>query len=136
MDLGTGVLLDVGLPGMSGIEGIRLLRGRNPSLPFLALTVYDDDERVFEALCAGAYGYLLKNTPPAKLLECLREVVAGGAPMSPEIARRVVVLFREFRPPEKSNCRLTLQEKELLKLLAGRTEGIGVDADGPLPGAE
>lgn len=111
------VITDIGLPGMSGIEGIRLLREKHPNLPFIALTVYDDDERVFEALCAGAYGYLLKNTPPAKLLDCLREVVAGGAPMSPEIARRVVVLFRDFRPPVKSDCHLTTQEREVLKLL-------------------
>lgn len=111
------VVTDIGLPGMSGIEGIRFLREKHAELPFIALTVYDDDERVFEALCAGAYGYLLKNTPPAKLLDCLREVVAGGAPMSPEIARRVVKLFRDFRPPEKTDCHLTSQEKELLKLL-------------------
>ena len=111
------VITDIGLPGMSGIEGIRILREKHPDLPFIALTVYDDDERVFEALCAGAYGYLLKNTPPAKLLDCLREVVAGGAPMSPEVARRVVVLFREFGPPERAISQLTPQETELLKLL-------------------
>lgn len=111
------VVTDIGLPGMSGIDGIRVLREKHATLPFIALTVYDDDERVFDALCAGAYGYLLKNTPPAKLLDCLREVVAGGAPMSPEIARRVVKLFRDFRPPEKTDCHLTSQEKELLKLL-------------------
>ena len=111
------VITDIGLPGMSGIEGIRILRERHPNLPFIALTVYDDDERVFDALCAGAYGYLLKNTPPAKLLDSLREVVNGGAPMSPEIARRVVKLFRDFRPPERSDSHLTPQEKGLLKLL-------------------
>lgn len=111
------VLTDIGLPGLTGIEGIRLIRERHPEMPFVALTVYDDDERVFEALCAGAYGYLLKNTPPAKLLECLREVVNGGAPMSPEIARRVVQIFRDFRPPEKSDCNLTAREKEILRLL-------------------
>lgn len=111
------ILTDIGLPGLSGIEGIKLIRERHPQMPFVTLTIYDDDERIFEALCAGAYGYLLKNTPPAKLLDCLREVVAGGAPMSPEIARRVVTLFRDYRPPEKSNCNLTPQEKEILKLL-------------------
>lgn len=111
------VLTDLGLPGLSGVEGIKLIRARHPDVPFVALTVYDDDERVFEALCAGAYGYLLKNTPPARLLECLREVVSGGAPMSPEIARRVVTLFRDYRPPEKSEHQLTPQEKEILKLL-------------------
>jgi DNA-binding NarL/FixJ family response regulator len=114
------VITDIGLPGLSGTEGIRLLRERHPDLPFIALTVYDDDEEVFDALCAGACGYLLKNTPPARLLESLREVVSGGAPMSPEVARRVVRLFREFRPPERSNQHLTPQETALLKLL---TEG-------------
>ena len=111
------VISDLGLPGMSGAEGIRILRERFPQLPILALTVYNDDEDVFEALCAGACGYLLKNTPPARLLESVREVVDGGAPMSPQVARRVVDLFREFRPPERAECHLTPQEKELLRLL-------------------
>jgi DNA-binding NarL/FixJ family response regulator len=111
------VITDLGLPGMSGTEGIRILRERYPELPILALTVYNDDKDVFQALCAGACGYLLKNTPPARLLESVREVVEGGAPMSPQVARRVVALFREFRPPERASCHLTPQEKELLKLL-------------------
>ena len=95
------ILTDIGLPGMDGIEGTRLLRERFPDVPILALTVYDDDENVFNAICAGASGYLLKNTPPARLLESLREVADGGAPMSPDIARRVITLFREFRPPAR-----------------------------------
>ena len=111
------VLTDIGLPGMSGVEGTKLLKARYPELPIVALTVYDDDEDVFDALCAGASGYLLKNTPPARLLESLREVVSGGAPMSPEIARRVVNLFRAFRPPERAVHRLTQQESGLLKLI-------------------
>ena len=112
------VLTDIGLPGMSGIGGIRLLRERFPDLALLALTIYDSDEQVFSALCAGASGYLLKNTPPARLLEALQEVANGGAPMSPEVARRVVHLFREFRPADHASFRLTPQENELLKLLA------------------
>jgi DNA-binding NarL/FixJ family response regulator len=111
------VLTDIGLPGMSGIEGIRLLKERYPNLPVVALTVYDDDEDIFDALCAGACGYLLKNVPPARLLESLKEVVSGGAPMSPEIARRVVNLFREFRAPERAPHSLTQQEAELLRLM-------------------
>jgi DNA-binding NarL/FixJ family response regulator len=79
--------------------------------------VYDNDVNVFNAICAGASGYLLKNTPPARLLESLKEVTDGGAPMSPEIARRVITLFREFRPPERASCHLTPQETELLKLM-------------------
>ncbi|HYK90228.1 MAG TPA: response regulator transcription factor [Acidobacteriota bacterium] len=111
------VLTDIELPLMDGIEGIRLLRERYTDLPIVALTIYDDDEKVFNALCAGASGYLLKNTPPARLLECVKEVIAGGSPMSPEVARRVIRMFREIRPPERSSCRLTTQETELLKLL-------------------
>lgn len=111
------ILTDVGLPGMSGIDGIKLLRERMPEVPILALTVYDTDDQVFAALCAGASGYLLKNTPPARLLESLTEVASGGAPMSPEIARRVVELFREFRPPAQADYRLTPQESTLLRLL-------------------
>lgn len=111
------ILTDLGLPGMSGIEGIRALRERHLDVPIIALTVYDNDEQIFAALCAGATGYLLKNTPPARLLESLREVMDGGAPMSPEVARRVIRLFREFRPPEQADYHLTPQENELLKLL-------------------
>lgn len=111
------VLVDIGLPGMSGIEGIQLLKERYPQVMLLMLTVYDDDERIFDALCAGASGYLLKKTPPARLLECLREAVSGGAPMSPEVARRVIGLFRDIRPPDRADYRLTPHEIRLLKLL-------------------
>lgn len=111
------ILTDIGLPGMSGIEGIRILRERWPDVPVVALTVYDNDDQVFNALCAGASGYLLKNMPPARLLESIAEVLAGGAPMSPEVARRVLRLFREIRPPAHAPYHLTRQESELLRLL-------------------
>ena len=111
------ILTDIGLPGISGIRGTEILRERFPDVPILALTVYDNDDQVFNALCAGATGYLLKNTPPARLLESIREAANGGAPMSPEVARRVIRLFREFRPPESASYNLTAQETELLKLL-------------------
>jgi DNA-binding NarL/FixJ family response regulator len=112
------LLLDIGLPGMSGIEGIPLLRERCPQSLILVLSVYDDDDRIFSALCAGASGYLLKNTAPVKLLESLREAVSGGSPMSPEVARRVVLLFRKFGPPEQADYDLTPHESRLLRLLA------------------
>jgi DNA-binding NarL/FixJ family response regulator len=112
------MLVDIGLPGLSGIEGIRLLRERRPQMRTVALTIYQDDDRIFEALCAGASGYLLKKTPPDRLLECLREVMAGGAPMSPEVASRVLALFREHRPAEQAEHHLTPHELRLLKLLA------------------
>jgi DNA-binding NarL/FixJ family response regulator len=111
------VLSDIGLPGMSGIEGIRLLKERYPQLLLLMLTVYEDDERIFDALCAGASGYLLKKTPPARLLESLKEAVTGGAPMSPEVASRVIALFRDIRPPERADYQLTPHETRILKLL-------------------
>ena len=117
-DLPSAALVDIGLPGMNGVDGISILKQRHPQLTLLMLTVYDDDERVFDALCAGATGYLLKKTPPARLLECLQEAVAGGAPMSPEVARRVIRLFREIHPPDRSDYDLTPHELRLLKLLA------------------
>ena len=114
------VLMDLALPGMSGIDGIRIIHARHPGLKLVALTIYEDDDRIFEALCAGASGYLLKKTPPPRLFECLQEVVHGGAPMSPEVAGRVVALFRDFRPPVLAEHHLTPHEVRLLALL---TEG-------------
>jgi DNA-binding NarL/FixJ family response regulator len=111
------VLSDIGLPGMDGIEGIKRLKERYPKMFILMLTVYDDDDRIFDALCAGACGYLLKRTSPARLLESLKEAVTGGAPMSPEIAARVISLFRDIRPPERADYELTPHEVRLLKLL-------------------
>jgi DNA-binding NarL/FixJ family response regulator len=117
LDVPDVALVDIGLPGISGIEGIRELKNRFPDTLPLMLTVYQDDERIFEALCAGACGYLLKKTPPARLLECVKEAVAGGAPMSPEVAQRVVSLFRKIRPPANVDYELTPHELRILKLL-------------------
>lgn len=111
------VLSDIGLPGMDGIEGVRILKEKYPHLTILMLSVYDDNERIFDALCAGAVGYLLKKTPPAKLIEGLRDAISGGAPMSPEVARKVITLFKDFRPPEKVDYDLTPHEIRLLRLL-------------------
>jgi DNA-binding NarL/FixJ family response regulator len=111
------LLSDIGLPGMDGIEGIRKLKADHPEMNVLMITVFDDDERIFDALCAGATGYLLKRTPPAKLLENIREAVSGGAPMSPEVASRVIKLFREVRPAARIDHDLTPHETRLLKLL-------------------
>lgn len=111
------ILIDIGLPGISGLEGIQILHERQPQLLLVVLTVFDDDERIFQALCVGAAGYLLKKTPPERLLASLREVVAGGAPMSPEVARRVVHLFRKFHPPAQAEHDLTPHETRILKLL-------------------
>lgn len=119
------LLMDIQLPGMSGVEGVRLVRERHPSVEVLMLTVLAERARIFESICAGACGYLLKDTPPARLLESLREAKEGGAPMSPEIARKVVELFRKAPPPPAEEFHLTAQETKLLGLLA---EGHGYQA--------
>lgn len=110
------IMTDIGLPGLSGIDGIRVFREILPEIVILALTIYENNDKIFNALCAGATGYLLKNTPPARLLDALKEAIAGGSPMSPEVARRVVKLFRDFQPVSASYD-LTPQERHLLKLL-------------------
>jgi len=111
-------LVDIGLPGMSGIEGIKILKEKFPPMLLLMNTIFDDDERIFDALCAGASGYLLKKTPPAELLERVNEAILGGAPMSPEVARRTLSLFREIRPPERVDYDLTPHDLRLLTLVA------------------
>lgn len=112
------LLLDIHLPGMTGTDGIRLLRERFPETQILMLTVYAHDDKVFESICRGAGGYLLKTTPPAKLLEAIREAVSGGAPMSPEIARKVIHMFQKYGPSGPIERRLSPQEARLIGLLA------------------
>ena len=116
-DLPEVVLVDIGLPGRSGIEGIRLLKARYPALVMVVLSVFDDDRRVFEAICAGASGYLLKKTPALRLLQGIRDAAAGGASMSPEIAARVIGLFRQTRPAPLEDHDLTPHEIRVLTLL-------------------
>lgn len=116
-DLPDVVLVDIGLPGKSGIEGIRLLNERYPELVLVVLTVFDDDQRIFEAICAGASGYLLKKTPAPRLIQGIRDAAAGGSPMSPEIAARVIALFRQSRPAPPEDHDLTPHEIRVLKLL-------------------
>jgi DNA-binding NarL/FixJ family response regulator len=110
-------LLDIHLPGMSGSEGVALLRERFYSAQVVMLTVFAEREKVFESICNGACGYLLKKTPPARLLDGIREAHEGGAPMTPEIARKVVSLFQEMRPKNEHH-HLTGQEVRLLSLFA------------------
>lgn len=112
------LLLDIHLPGMLGSDGVKLFREKFPAMQVLMLTIYAEQDKIFESICNGACGYLLKKTPPAKLLEAIREAHEGGAPMSPEIARKVVTLFQATKPPEKPEEQLTLQEIKLLQLLA------------------
>jgi len=107
-------LMDIGLPGMSGIEAVALLKNRLPSTEILMLTVYDDDRKIFDSLCAGASGYLLKNTPPDEILEAIREINAGGAPMSARIARRVLEKFRESERRSGPDEQFSGRELEIL----------------------
>lgn len=113
------LLLDIRLPGEPGSRAVRRFVERFPDLVVVMLTLYADDEHVFEALCNGASGYLLKKTPPSRILEAAAEAHAGGAPMSPEVARRVVQLFRRFPgPSEPTKAHLTPQEHRFLTLLS------------------
>lgn len=112
------LLLDIHLPGMPGSEAVRLFHDRFPQMRVVMFTVFEDDARIFTSLCNGATGYVLKKTPPAKLFQALRDARDGGAPLSPEIARRVVELFRRMRPQELASEALTATEVRLLALLA------------------
>ena len=112
------LLLDINLPGMPGSEAVRIFHERHPAMSILMLTLHDDEDRIFESLCNGASGYLLKKTPPARLLEAIREAREKGAPLSPEIAHKVVRLFRDIRPPSRVEADLTRLETKLLSLLA------------------
>lgn len=108
------VLMDVELPGMSGIECAKILKEAHPNLDIIMLTVHDDEDSIFKSLEAGAYGYLTKNIFPSKLLSAIKEVHNGGAPMSSQIARKVVTSFKDFSHPAAN---LTKREKEVLTLL-------------------
>lgn len=117
------LLLDIHLPGMPGSEGVRVFRLRHPNMQVVMLTVFDDADRVFESICNGACGYLLKKTAPKELLEAISQAHHGGAPMTPEIARKVIDLFRRVAPPPaKAEHGLSARELEVLSLLA---EGYG-----------
>lgn len=114
------VLMDINLPGLDGVECVRQLKAELPKLQFIMITVYDDSDRIFNALAAGATGYMLKQTPRKELLESLLEVHRGGSPMSSGIARKVVQCFRKTPPedPENELKSLSKREEEVLSLLA------------------
>lgn len=111
------VLMDINLPGISGIECISRLREQGHRMLFIMLTVFEDSDAIFQSLQAGASGYLLKQTPPAKLLEAIQEVHQGGSPMSREIARRVIQSFQRPLPGESSENALTRREEEIISYL-------------------
>ena len=111
------IILDLGLPGMSGLEGLRRFKEATPSTEILIFTVFDDRERVFEAICAGASGYLLKSESLDRIVSAVREVRRGGSPMTPEIARSVLDRFSQLKPTQ-SAIEITTRERDLLRLLA------------------
>jgi DNA-binding NarL/FixJ family response regulator len=110
------VLMDIGLPGMSGIEGIRHFRQRAPGTEVVVLTVFEDEGKLFAAICAGASGYLLKSADLDEIAAAIRLAKSGGSPMNPRIARRVLSFFTQARPAGE-NYGLTEREKEILHLL-------------------
>jgi DNA-binding NarL/FixJ family response regulator len=112
------VIMDINLPGMSGIECINRIKEKCPDTQFMMFTIYEDDEKVFEALKAGAHGYLLKKTPKEKLLEALEELHNGGSPMTTNIARKVIEAFEKKNQPSEELNTLTNKEKQILDLLA------------------
>ena len=112
------VLMDIDLPGRDGIQAVMSLHREFPAVEVLMLTVFDDDDRVFRALCAGASGYLLKQTPPDQLIEAVQSVYAGGAPMSPSIARKVIQTFPGRSVQTADLDQLTSRESQVLHYLA------------------
>ena len=112
------VLMDINLPGMSGIECVVRMKVRRPATQVLMLTMYEDSELIFESLRAGASGYLLKNQPATELVQAIEQVHAGGAPMSMRIARKVVAYFQQISQPRSEMEQLTRREQEILALLA------------------
>jgi len=116
------VLMDIHMPGINGIEGVGMIRHHFPAVKILMQTIFEEDDKVFQSICAGASGYLLKNTPGAKLIEAIHEVIAGGAPMTPAIASKVLNMFQKNSAPKSGEVfMLNDKEKQVLSLL---TQGL------------
>jgi two-component system nitrate/nitrite response regulator NarL len=111
------ILMDIGLPGISGIEGVRQIKKILPETHILMLTIYEDDAQVFQAVCAGADGYLLKRCSPIEILQAIEQVVEGGVPMTPSIAQKVIKMFRNFAPKTEQCEDLTPREYDVLRAL-------------------
>lgn len=111
------VLMDLGLPGMSGIEAITKLKREHARVEIVVLSIFEDDDNVFRAICAGASGYITKPAAPQQLVEAVEHAFSGGTPMSPHIARKVIEMFKRHLPPPKADYALTPRELEVLQLL-------------------
>jgi DNA-binding NarL/FixJ family response regulator len=117
------ILLDVGLPGMSGLDGIARFREQAPQTKIIVLTVFEDEDKIFRAICAGAAGYLLKTSPVEEIVRAIRDALAGGAPMNGCIARRVLDMFARFAPPRGADYGLTSRETQILEaIVKGQTK--------------
>ncbi len=110
------VIMDIDMPNVNGIEGVKIIKAHFPEIKVLMYTVFDDDNRIFDCICAGADGYLLKKITPAKLIQSIQELNEGGIPMSPFVAQKVFQYFREHKPPQET-FNLTVREREMLELL-------------------
>lgn len=112
------VLMDIEMPGISGIEAVAIIKEEFPEMKVLMETIFDDDEKIFNSICAGAEGYILKHTPPAEIMEAIKEIHEGGSPMTPSIANRVLKMVKQ-RPEtgNKESFDLTDREKEILTCL-------------------
>jgi DNA-binding NarL/FixJ family response regulator len=111
------LLSDIGLPGLSGVDGVRVFKERFPGTSIIMLTVYQDDDKIFQSLRNGASGYILKKDPPSRILEAIKEVRTGGAPMSSEIAMKVLMAFRTIPPRKSDDSGLTKREEDILEEL-------------------
>jgi len=110
------VVMDIDMPGIGGVEGVKKIKNASPDVKIVMHTMFDDDNRIFDSICAGADGYMLKNTSPLQLVNALQEVMNGGAPMSPFVAQKVFQHFRQAKT-DSEQFNLTTREKEMLELL-------------------
>lgn len=118
------ILLDIGLPGLSGVEGIPFIKEKFPTAKIIMVSVFDDDDHVFKAILAGADGYILKKTPPVKLLQSIEDAYEGGTPLTPAIAKKALAVFKRFVPVQSEENNLSDREIEVLNLI---TEGLEND---------
>ena len=116
------ILVDIGLPEMNGIEVVERVRAFAPETALVMLTIHEDDDRIFDALCSGATGYLLKTATPDDILDAVREVLSGGAPMTPQVARRVLNLFSQMRAPRWDYHLTKAEEGVLRELMEGKSK--------------